>query len=147
MELTNTVKNIRLVKIRNPWAHSEWNGDWSDNSPLWTPEYKTQAGLTEAKDDGIFFITVEDFAQYFENTVTCRIKYSSFIKNYQIQGNDFSSPVVFDLVLEENTSVMIDALLRHRRFNRGVGENPDKLTSILLGSYDSAGNLSYVNSV
>ena len=25
----------RLVKIRNPWGQKEWNGDYSDDSPLW----------------------------------------------------------------------------------------------------------------
>ena len=29
----------RLVEIRNPWGQGgmEWTGDWSDQSPLWTP--------------------------------------------------------------------------------------------------------------
>lgn len=24
-----------LIKLRNPWGHGEWQGDWSDKSPLW----------------------------------------------------------------------------------------------------------------
>jgi len=33
-------KAIRLLNIRNPWGEKEWDGDWSDTSPLWTREMK-----------------------------------------------------------------------------------------------------------
>ncbi len=33
-----TIRGHKLCKFRNPWGSMEWNGDWSDCSPLWTPE-------------------------------------------------------------------------------------------------------------
>lgn len=30
------VDNVQLVQLRNPWGQFEWNGDYSDKSPLWT---------------------------------------------------------------------------------------------------------------
>lgn len=30
------IKGNLLLNLRNPWGHFEWNGDWGDNSPLWT---------------------------------------------------------------------------------------------------------------
>jgi Calpain family cysteine protease len=30
----------RLVLTRNPWGNTEFNGDWSDSSSLWTAAYK-----------------------------------------------------------------------------------------------------------
>ena len=48
-------EKVRLLKLRNPHGHVEWEGDWSDNSPLWTPALKNQVGFKD-EDDGIFFI-------------------------------------------------------------------------------------------
>lgn len=31
---------VKLLKLRNPWGHKEWLGDWSDNSDKWTPELR-----------------------------------------------------------------------------------------------------------
>ena len=28
-------KEVNLLKLRNPWGSGEWQGDWSDRSPLW----------------------------------------------------------------------------------------------------------------
>ena len=37
---------VKLLQLRNPWGEGgmEWNGDWSDNSPLWTEELKVGIG-------------------------------------------------------------------------------------------------------
>ena len=44
---------VRIIKIRNPWGNFEWNGDWSDYSPLWTFDLLKALDYT-LKDDGIF---------------------------------------------------------------------------------------------
>ena len=38
---------VKLVEIRNPWGQGgmEWNGDWSDKSPLWTEALKVSYRL------------------------------------------------------------------------------------------------------
>ena len=63
---------VQLVKLRNPWGDFEWKGDWSDNSPCWTPETKKIAGWT-SEDDGTFFMCLEDLKKYFSRVQICRI--------------------------------------------------------------------------
>jgi hypothetical protein len=57
---------VRLLKIRNTWGQTEWTGAWSDNSQEWLDN----PGLLEElcsvnKDDGVFWIAIEDFIYQF----------------------------------------------------------------------------------
>ena len=61
---TEDHQKVKLLKIRNPWGNTEWKGPWSDGSKEWTPEM-----MQELKhrfgDDGIFWITFDDWLQYY----------------------------------------------------------------------------------
>ena len=59
--------DVRLVKLRNPWGYEKYHGDWSDESSLWTDDLKTEAGW-ELADDGIFFMSIEDYWDQVEET-------------------------------------------------------------------------------
>ncbi|CAI2386063.1 unnamed protein product [Moneuplotes crassus] len=61
----------RLLKMRNPWGHKEWLGKWSDNDESWTDELRETLGCQE-KNDGVFFMCVEDYLSYFRTTVICK---------------------------------------------------------------------------
>ena len=65
-------QEIKLVKLRNPWGDTEWVGDWSDNSDLWTEEIKQQIRdkdilVEEAEEDGIFWMSFDDFKKFFDD--------------------------------------------------------------------------------
>ena len=70
---------MRLVKVRNPWGFKEWQGAWSDKSLLWTEELKKQLNF-EDKDDGVFFISFDDYFSFFYITTIC----------FWVEGNDTS---------------------------------------------------------
>ena len=69
----------KLMCIRNPWGHTssrngtkigEFNGDWSDSSPLWTERFKNMVNFEKA-DDGIWWMEVGDFLEEFSCLQYC----------------------------------------------------------------------------
>ena len=66
-ELSN---GLKLVKMRNPWGKERYQCDYSDESALWTPGLRKEAGATsEAVDEGIFFMTLDDYLSQGHTTV------------------------------------------------------------------------------
>ena len=57
--------------MRNPWGSHEWNGDWSDKSPLWTDKLKAELGYKD-EDDGIFWMDINDFLACFAQFHICK---------------------------------------------------------------------------
>jgi len=73
---------VKLLKLRNPWGKTEWNGAWSDNSSEWDEGLKRTL-MPEKKDDGVFFIEYSDFLKYFTDIQFCFVndsfKYSHIL--------------------------------------------------------------------
>ncbi|CAL4119259.1 unnamed protein product, partial [Meganyctiphanes norvegica] len=65
------IDGIRLLRLRNPWGHYTWKGDWSDESQLWTPEMRDR--LMPNNDDGIFWIHFLDVLKYFDCIDICKV--------------------------------------------------------------------------
>ena len=66
--------------MRNPSQNKEqeWQGDWSDQSKLWTPKLKKQLNFTDDDSDGIFWMCFEDFKKQYVNVHICK-----YIDSYQ----------------------------------------------------------------
>eukprot|EP00746_Dinoflagellata_sp_MGD_P097542 gnl/MRDRNA2_/MRDRNA2_39142_c0_seq1.p1 gnl/MRDRNA2_/MRDRNA2_39142_c0~~gnl/MRDRNA2_/MRDRNA2_39142_c0_seq1.p1 ORF type:complete len:558 (+),score=90.72 gnl/MRDRNA2_/MRDRNA2_39142_c0_seq1:246-1676(+) len=65
--------NLKLIQLRNPWGNEqEWTGAWSDGSEEWD-EYPDLAELLNVrhKDDGMFWMSFEDFVNIFERVSMC----------------------------------------------------------------------------
>ncbi|KAM9466447.1 calpain-1 catalytic subunit [Clarias gariepinus] len=64
--VTSSGKQVQLVRLFNPWGHTEWNGNWSDGSNTWLTvtdeERKTYARFG---NDGEFWMSMEDFCKSF----------------------------------------------------------------------------------
>ena len=128
--------DIHLLKIRNPWGKIEWNGAWSDTSSLWTPNYKGYFGH-ENKEDGTFFMNIDDYVQNYAETHICHILYGSKIKTYNINYEDYYKyPLVWNIKMPQKGKVQISIVTRDRRFNRRIPENEFKPFSLLLFRYN-----------
>lgn len=67
------VNGLRLVRLRNPWGCFSWNGDWSDNSKLWTPALKDRL-MPHGDGDGLFWMSFSDMMKYFDSIDVCKIR-------------------------------------------------------------------------
>ena len=57
-----------LAKVRNPWGSGEFeSGLWDDDGPGWDehPEVKEALKPDLGVDDGIFWVSKEEFFKYF----------------------------------------------------------------------------------
>ncbi|XP_077395624.1 calpain-1 catalytic subunit [Festucalex cinctus] len=71
-QLMSSGQIVRLVRLWNPWGKVEWNGDWSDRSPLWNTVSDTDRQMTlKARDDGEFWMTLEDLCKFFVDLDIC----------------------------------------------------------------------------
>lgn len=68
------VSGEKILKLRNPWGKFEWKGDdgWGDSGKKWTEEMKKKLNHQINENDGIFWITLE---QFYANFISVSINY------------------------------------------------------------------------
>ena len=84
-EFQHKGKNVRLLQLRNPWGSEEWNGEWSDNDPNWTPELKKSMNQI-SQNDGIFYMPFKDFFTIFDHTFICKASDEYVHSNLTLEG-------------------------------------------------------------
>lgn len=73
LDAIRTQNGTRLLRLKNPWAHSGWNGRFSKEDAIsWSdPNLRAEVGYNPFAhaqfDDGVFFIEWEDMRRYFNN--------------------------------------------------------------------------------
>ncbi|KAM8899900.1 calpain-5 isoform 2-T2 [Spinachia spinachia] len=74
-------EKLQMIRMRNPWGEKEWSGPWSDSSEQWNKVSKSEReklGVT-VQDDGEFWMTFDDFCQYFTDLILCRLINTSYL--------------------------------------------------------------------
>nr|XP_014098537.1 calpain-D isoform X1 [Bactrocera oleae] len=67
------IQGHRLLKLRNPWGHYSWRGDWSDDSELWTDDLR-EILMPHGASEGVFWISFEDVLNYFDCIDICKVR-------------------------------------------------------------------------
>lgn len=146
LEIDKDDKTYRLCKLFNPWGHKEWNGEWSDSSPMWGENEKKQLDeynqrkkdeeiISSIKDDGAFWISVEDLYKYYQRVDICDAMYDGYVKYFKVTGDKTCVPNVFNFYLRRPRRVAISLIRKQWRFNRKQKEN-DYPASIVVMRYD-----------
>ena len=65
IEKTVNKKNIKLLKMWNPFNEGNWKGDYSPNSEIWTENLIKEFDFKGESEDGTFLISFEDLRIYF----------------------------------------------------------------------------------
>lgn len=65
---------FKLINIRNPWGTFEWDGNWCDTSPLWTPRMKAAINPVLDSNDGTFWMSYDDFIIHFSGVNICWVR-------------------------------------------------------------------------
>lgn len=98
------INGNQLIQLRNPWGRYTWTGDWSENSAKWTPELRKALGVKPRSgkgaqqtsysqndnhfynqnssyrnsDQGVFWMSFNDFVQYFCSIDICKTRLDWF---------------------------------------------------------------------
>ncbi|XP_070699004.1 calpain-1 catalytic subunit-like [Pempheris klunzingeri] len=73
-QLQSQGKLVNLVRLWNPWGKGEWNGDWSDRSPLWKTVSPQDVDIClSVADDGEFWMALEDFCKFYTDLDICSL--------------------------------------------------------------------------
>jgi len=137
----------RLLNIRNPWGDFEWEGAWSDQSPLWTGDMVKAINPVLNENDGMFWMNYEDFLRHFNGVTVCLVKpfYEARYKGVFeriCEGEYFYtySHCYFTLKAEERTRVYIGLHQEDERIF-GVSAKRPNLDLGLLVLEQKAGHL------
>ena len=131
------INSLKLVKIRNPWGQFEWNGDYGDNSNLWTPDLKKKVKY-EKTDDGIFYMKLEDFLKYFPYSFICKFehnfkyRYKKFVQT----GDGGESIVACKLYVPKTTKIMINLHQKYSRITHDIPGYKENMSRMIICKYD-----------
>lgn len=128
-------RQARIVKIRNPWGNkTEWKGDWSDDSYLWTEEVRQQVG-PPIREDGTFWMSIEDFDRRFQRFGICKVNSDFEFNGVEVSGGKRDTLIKFEIQNPGEYTISIDQP-DGREFQRQIPASP---ITVVIGRISGSG--------
>ena len=89
-------------------------GDWSDKSDKWNDDLRTRLGYVD-EDDGVFFISYNDYMNYYRSTTICKVHDGFHYNSHYIQ-QDSHKYQLLQVQLKEPSRVFFTAVQPTKRF-------------------------------
>eukprot|EP00930_Biecheleria_cincta_P080550 TRINITY_DN6889_c0_g1_i2.p1 TRINITY_DN6889_c0_g1~~TRINITY_DN6889_c0_g1_i2.p1 ORF type:complete len:1395 (+),score=236.57 TRINITY_DN6889_c0_g1_i2:28-4185(+) len=131
-------EGVKLVKLRNPWGHFEWSGDWSDNSPLWTERMKRAFNPNPDGKDGEFWMCESDFFAHFSGVGVVFYKRSWAEARVPLSTSNYDMCDAIEFEVRQQTNAFITLIQKDMRI---VNTQPyTRLAFALYGPQDQSGD-------
>ena len=115
-ELKNNNIRYKIFKLRDPNA----NKIVFENSKVNFMLVKNLMKLDIEEEDGILYISFEDYYKYFSFTNICYFIENSYSKKLKIEGNEVHKGNIFNIYLKENSILSINLIKKNWIFNREI---------------------------
>ncbi len=135
---------IKLIKLINPFGKGEWNGAWSDNSSNWNQVTMNLFEFSQKKDDGEFYITYEDFLNYFKSISICVPIKPFKSSNFKVDKENASNVNVIKIRMEEPGILTINLAAKDYHFHRKIKPNEKVIYNLILVKAEK--NFYYIDS-
>ncbi|KAK5904761.1 hypothetical protein CesoFtcFv8_006293 [Champsocephalus esox] len=115
-----------LLRLRNPWGFIEYRGPWSDKSKEWDDVVKEEKERIELKkkEDGEFWISVEDFHNQFDIVELCSLNPDNLEEGITASPSSPASLSIWNISEHEGFWVTGSTAGGSRRYNRSFWKNP-----------------------
>ena len=127
------IDNNTIIKLRDP------RGNKIQNDKSFLISEKNKKELNKEIEDGIVYISFEDYYKYFSFTNICFIMNNCYSQKFKIEKNEIYKGNIFNIYLEKDGILSINLIKKNWIYNRENGKSiiPSFLCLVKYNSNDN----------
>ena len=132
---------VYLVKIRDAEEETNWVGDYSQSSKLWTDSLKSKINKNKLDlGDYEYWMSLDDYFRLFLRTDICNMLTDGFTSYFKFEKDKLATPKVFNFYVEQDGLVSVSLLEKNWHYHREL-RNVSHPTSLIVAEYDPSSRL------